>query len=783
MPIYKNLDLCYTISEPIVLPFYKFGKLRGNHKEVIIMKQTSGKLSLKRVLITGGVLTLGLGVLLAGMIACGKKNPPDTTATTANNGSDDPVIVAGGPYFSPSAIAVSEDGQWIYVGGTTDEAIYRYSAADYALNAVYRTDSPVNSLTVSGDKVYVGMGKLGGKLTVLSSDLKEEGSVVVGHTPNDVVISGTVAYVANRFSCTVSVVDLATMTETKEIAVSREPMAMTLVGNKLYVACHLPEDNAVADSVSPRISVIDTQKNEVVNSIALCNGAANVKDIIASPDGKTLYVSHSIARYTYPTTQLDGGWIYTNGISVIDVASDKASYAFLLDDVELGAGNPWGLAINEKGTALYVAISGSDELMKVDLSALAKLVARVGTGNGLVASKKDIVDYIPFAANCKSRLNLGGEGVRSIAISGDTVYCAQYFSGTITAVGVSGSKMKVLDAFALGTQPEADTIRLGEALWYDSTICYQNWQSCASCHPDGRADGYNWDNLNDGLGVSKQAKSMLYAMRTPPVMVTGIRPDGETAVAAGLKYICFNADTQGIVENINAYLMAMLPEQSPYLNDDGTLTESATRGKALFEQYGCVICHPAPLYTDMKTHTSIDLENEPSWEYRDMDTSSLVEVWRTYPWGYFGGHTDMVEYVKYSVGKSGKTISDQDAQDLANFILSIGAEGEQYGAIQIRNADGTYNKLKAGQNLVSLSVIKQATNAPDASVTLTLYDKDGKQLDTESKDIKNLSYGSYVTFDVDITVPADLSAGAYYVVSFQSADGTALATDLKIILY
>ncbi|MBQ7354457.1 MAG: hypothetical protein IJW62_02940, partial [Clostridia bacterium] len=655
------------------------------------MKQTSGKPSLKRALLTGGILTLGLGVLLAGLIACNDSSDDQSTTTTAPAGTTNPpVSVVGGPYYSPSSLALSEAGQWIYVGGTTDEAIYQYATADHTLQAVYETDSPVNRLTVSGGNIYAGMGKLGGKLVVLSSDLKEEGSVVVGHTPNDVVVKGNTAYVANRFSCTVSVVDLASMTETKEISVSREPMALELVGDKLYVACHLPEDNAVNDTVAPRITVIDTKKNEVSTSIALCNGAANVKDIIASPDGKTLYVSHSIARYTYPTTQLDGGWIYTNGISVIDVASNKASYAFLLDDVELGAGNPWGLAINEKGTALYVSISGSSELMKVDLNNLSKLVSRVGTSSGLVGSKEDIVNYIPFASNCKSRIDLGGNGARAVAILGDVVYCAQYFSGDIAVVSANGSKMKLLGTFAPGAQPEADAVRMGESLWYDSTICYQNWQSCASCHPDGRADGFNWDNLNDGVGVSKQAKSMLYSLRTPPVMVTGIRPDGETAIGAGLKYICFNADTEGIVENIGAYLMAMLPEQSPYLNDDGTLTESATRGKALFDEFGCVTCHPAPLYTDMQFHTSIDLENEPAWEYRDMDTASLVEIWRTYPWGYFGGHTDMVEYVKYSVSKAGKTITDEQAKDLANFVLSIGAEGEQYGAIQIKNKDGSY---------------------------------------------------------------------------------------------
>lgn len=746
------------------------------------MKQNESKPVFKRALMTGGVLVITLGALLVGMVACkDKPTPPTTTVTTQKPGDKPGVTVTAADYFSPQATAVSADGKWLYVGGTTDEAIYQYSTADNSLKKVYKTGAPVNTLTVSGDKLYAGVGKLGGKLLILSSDFKEEGSVTVGHTPNDVVVNGNTAYVANRFSCTISVVDLASKSETKEISVSREPMAMALVGNDLYVACHLPEDQAMADSVSSRINVIDTATNESKQSIALCNGAVNVKDIMATPDGKTIYVSHTIGRYTYPTTQLDGGWVYTNAISVIDPATKTVSYAFLLDNLEYGAGNPWGMTMDAEGKNLFVAISGNGELMKVDLTVLNDLVSKVGKSDPNVRYKEDIVNFIPFAEKAKTRLDLGGDGVRSIAYANGKVYCAQYFSGNVAVVDVANGKMKKSATMEPGKQPEANAIRLGETLWYDSTICYQNWQSCASCHPDGRADGLNWDNLNDGVGVTKQAKSMLYSLRTPPVMVTGIRPDGETAIAAGLKYICFNADTEGIVENIGAYLMAMLPEQSPYLNDDGTLTESATRGKQLFTDYGCVTCHPAPLYTDMLYHTSMDLESDPTWEYRDMDTSSLVEIWRTYPWGYIGGHTDMVEYVKTSITKNGKTISDADAQDLANFVLSIGAEGEQYGAIQIKNKNGSYNKLIAGQDLVSITVIKQAADAPDATVTVTLYDKDGKQLDTESHDIKKLAYGTYTEIKTDITVPANLAKGAYYTVSFKNGD-TALATDLKIIL-
>ena len=58
----------------------------------------------------------------------------------------------------------------------------------------------------------------------------------------------------------------------------------------------------------------------------------------------------------------------------------------------------------------------------------------------------------------------------------------------------------------------------GERLFNDTTLCHQRWQSCASCHPDGRTDGLNWDLLNDGIGNPKNTKSLLLASEKPPEM-------------------------------------------------------------------------------------------------------------------------------------------------------------------------------------------------------------------------------------------------------------------------
>ncbi len=732
-------------------------------------------------------LSLSLAALLVAMVACGGKKPEVTTGSTGTQpgtlpGTNPAVSVDPGDYYSPSGIAISADGAYAYVSDETGGAVYKIKIEDSSIAAAYDAGLPVHNVVVDGDKVYATAGALGGKLLVLNADLSLQGEVVTGHTPNDVVVTGNTAYVANRFSNSVSVVNLSDMTETKEIAVTREPLALALNGSDLYVACHLPGGAADAEKVSANVDVIDTSKNELSKTINLVNGASGVKDILISPDGKTAYVSHLVAHYQYPTTQLDGGWIYTNGITVIDTAAKESSYTYLLDDVDRGAGNPWGLAISDNGNYLFTAISGTGEVIRTDLAKIGKLVSNVTNPRTptRVDKVEDIVNDIAFAANIKTRTDLGGIGARAMAYHDGKIYVAEYFSGDIKVV--DESKMTVSKTLTVGTQPEADDVRQGEIYWNDATICYQNWQSCASCHPDARVDGFNWDNLNDGVGTMKQAKSMMITHRTPPVMVTGIRADADTAVAAGMKYILFNASTSGVIEPISAYLKALVPEQSPYLNDDGTLTETALKGKELFAKYNCATCHPAPYYTDMQKHTSMDLQHDPSWENRDMDTATLIEIWRTAPWGYNGHHTDMVEYIKSQVSSHGQTISDDDAKALAEYVLSIGWEGETYGAEQIFNSDGSYNKIIPGTTITEITIRQQEKSASDATVTFTLCDKNGKEIGKATGTVKagDIRALSKIVFESAISVPESLETGAYYTVTIKDSSGNDLASELKI---
>ena len=234
--------------------------------------------------------------------------------------------------------------------------------------------------------------------------------------------------------------------------------------------------------------------------------------------------------------------------------------------------------------------------------------------------------------------------------------------------------MQVTAVVPLGKQPEADQARDGQRIFHDATYCFQHWLSCATCHPEGRADGLNWDLLNDGIGNPKNAKSLLGAHLRAPMMAHGVPPSFETAVEAGFKFILFRQPSPGETKAVGAYLGSLAPSPSPRLAA-GKLSDKALRGRQLFEsdRTGCAVCHVGPQLTDLKSY---DVGTQ-----RDFDTSgkfitpTLVELWRTAPYLHDGSAATIMDVLGRSNhdDRHGTTskLSKEELDDLAEYLLSL----------------------------------------------------------------------------------------------------------------
>ena len=464
-------------------------------------------------------------------------------------------------------------------------------------------------------------------------------------------------FVCNRFAGTVSEVDVKNGKVTREVKVLREPSKVVVSpdGKYLFVANALPAQRADVDYVACCVSVIDLASFQKVKDIRLENGSNALRGATLSPDGKYLFVSHNLGRFTVPTSQLQQGWMNTNAMSVVDVASLEFKGAVLLDEPERGAAGVWGVECTPG--YLIVSHSGTHEISVIDYPELIKKFEAY--------PDKMALNYdLHFLYGIRERIALKGNGPRNFIVRDLDVSVPMFFSDDLNRYDLYS---KLLSEVALNPGSQETMAQKGDRIFNDAAFCFQNWQSCNGWHPgDARTDGMNWDLMNDGVGNSKNCKSLLLSLETPPCMISGIRANAHVANRAGFKYIQFMELKEEDAACVDAYVASLKPVPSPYLVD-GELSEKAKKGRKVFERLKCDACHSGPYYTDMKMHRiGEDIEFEQGW-----DTPTLIEVWRTAPY-LFDGRAATMEEV-FGVYKHGvdKKLSKTDLDALVEYVNSL----------------------------------------------------------------------------------------------------------------
>ena len=610
-------------------------------------------------------------------------------------------------YLGPWQVRAMADGSRVLVLCKDAAKIAIIDPKSQEVTAWIATPPQPSDFTVSADgqHIFVTAGVSDGKVVVLDASGNQLKEFPAGHSPCGACLSpdGSRLYVCNRFNNDVSVIDLIkgeTIARPKTI---REPIASAITpdGARLFVANLLPYDRCDSFDVAASVTCINTQSFETTH-IRLPNGSTDVHGLTVSPDGKWVFVVHILARYQMPTTQLERGWMNTNALTIIDVLSLKPLNTVLLDDVDLGAALPWAVVCSPDGSRVFISHASTDEVTVVDvpsmLEKLAKLPATqdeakssgiVYDGSQTSLSAADVPNDLSFLVGLKERMPLYGtgpydylasqndkiiKGARGLALVGNKVFVATYFGDLVTVIDLTASKYRRLSYIALGPTPQLTQERLGELHFHDASLCFQHWQSCATCHPDARIDSLNWDLLNDGIGTPKNNKSLLFAHQTPPSMWEGVRATAEDAVRSGIRHIQFAIRPEEDAQAIDAYLKSLKPLPSPYLVN-GQLSESAKRGRELFmsDRLGCHHCHPEPLYTDLQKH---NVKSRGKFDRRDeFDTPSLIEIWRTAPYMHDGHYLTLEEL--FREGQHGQTVgdvaglSDAELHDLCEFLRSL----------------------------------------------------------------------------------------------------------------
>ncbi|MGL4595198.1 MAG: cytochrome D1 domain-containing protein, partial [Thermoguttaceae bacterium] len=366
----------------------------------------------------------------------------------------------------PSTIVTSQDGSKLFIAFLDSAEVGIFSVAENQISGTIPVAKEPNGLILShdGKVLYATCGDARGIVQAIDLESnKVVKEVPAGHTPSGGAVTpdGKWLFVCNRFSNDVSQYELPEMKLARRIPVIREPRGAVSMkdSSNIFVINFLPDDpnnipenpDAMID-VASEVTSINVATGATKN-IRLPNGSSSLHGICISPDGRYIYLTAVLARFQIPTTQVERGWINTNGIGIIDTTQiDNLRGGFvntvLLDDVDLGAANPWGITTSADGKQIYIAISGTDEMMIVDAEAMHKKLETVPTGDvpvrgvewggqyGSSASNlgADVPNDLAFLVGMKKRVRLTGKGARPIAAVGNNVYVGMYYNDVLQKV-------------------------------------------------------------------------------------------------------------------------------------------------------------------------------------------------------------------------------------------------------------------------------------------------------------------------------------------------------------
>jgi len=576
-------------------------------------------------------------------------------------------------YLSPADLVASPDGKYIYVALQQMKQVAQFDCASNSVVKYFSVPNEPTGVTVSkdGETIYVTCASdrwPSGLVCVIPiSSGKVTKRIAAGHYARSPVLSsdGKKLYTCNWLGNDLSVIDLDAGKEKKRIKVVREPYAAAITpdGATLVVTNSLPDQKAIDSlTLAGKVSLVSTSNEEVDTVIPIFPvGTHSLFGVSISNDGKYAFVTHLVGKFTLNATMLDNGWVHTNNMAIIDIGKKKLINDVDLDISGLGFANPWGIAQTGDGKYLCVLHSGSQNMSVLDYEGLIS-IANEGT---------DLSHELAALQGIRKYVSLPLKAPRSIAMVGNKAYIIGCFSDSLYAISINALSPPRGTLYALGEYKPLHGERLGEFNFCDANNCHQKWQSCHSCHPFGRPDALNW-MLASELSRQRNAKSMLYSWWTPPTNWNGRRasaggPEGSVRMCIALELLI--TPTEDIAAPMDTFLMRMKPVMSSHLVK-GKLSPSAVRGKEIYERIGCDECHPAPLYTDNLFHNA---GVEDPWDRTlDWNTPSLIEAWRTAPYGHIGSYDKIEEIIRlraHSLGAS--QLSEQEMEDLVEFVSSL----------------------------------------------------------------------------------------------------------------
>lgn len=553
-------------------------------------------------------------------------------------------------YRSPIDIAVSPDGRRLYVTAQESGQLLIVDAGLGRVTGEIPLGKHPHSVILSpdGKTAYVSIQWAN---TIAVIDLASEeiiSELTPGAGPAGMALGpdGRRLYVANNFSNDISVIDLESAMEIRRLAGGQSPYAVALSpgGKAIYVTNKLTNPKPYRTPPVTEVTVIDTRTLRVVER-KIFNSAHVLESVDFTPSGDWAMVTLIRPKNLLPATQVNRGWMITNGFGIIERKAGGRVIQLLLDQPNAYYADPYDILVTPDGKRAFVSHAGVDKISVIDLDSLRELVASASDddlaiyANHLGISRRYVIKRIPTGSNPKG-LALSPDGQR--------LYVAERLADRISVIDVA--RLEVTGVIDLGGPEKITITRRGRRLFHNAGFTYQNQYSCRSCHPDEHEDALVYDLEPDGLGRNLlNNRSLRDIGRTLPYKWNG--KNTSLYMMDGIRFAKWLTRTNPFppreLQSLVAFITRKI-EQPPnrFRSANGRLTAAQLRGKAIFERSvtnsgtpippksRCVTCHPAPYYTDARktdVGTLAELDASPQF-----DNPHLVNIHASPPYLHDG---------------------------------------------------------------------------------------------------------------------------------------------------
>lgn len=470
----------------------------------------------------------------------------------------------------------------------------------------------------------------------------------------------------------------------------------------------------VARFVSPRdegqVYRVDASSFTHASTIALENstipdnpdggrGIPNyISSLVISPDGVDVWVPSKQDNLSRGTFRDGKPLTHDNTLrpvtSRIDLSIGKEVLADRVDHND--ANMPFAAVTSPQGDLVFVTLQGNDLV--------------------------DIIDA--YSQNVIATIDVGAAPQGVALDSGGRLYVQNFMGRSLSIVDVSGildgtdntgSTLATVDL--VDVEPLSEQVLRGKTLFYSAEprISKEQYISCASCHLDGGQDGQVWDFTGRGEGLRNTTTLIGHAGNDQAMSHwtgnfdeihdfendirhsfggTGLMSDADfeaTSDPLGPPKAGLSADLDALAAYVNSLGSV---GTSPYRNSDGSLSDAAANGKALFQSLNCSNCHEGTGFTDSALNVLHDVGTiqvhsggRRGETLTGFDTPTLVGLWQTAPYLHDGSAATLFEVINNASHGNASELSAEEKNELVAYLLSI--DDRETGIVQAEN--GVYS--------------------------------------------------------------------------------------------